>query len=419
MQRLGLIYYLLFSIAFFSLSSLKSQGYESKIKQLQQHGMPYFYNADVEANIKKWLQNDNNATSDILGKGVLYFNQMESSRRINGLPWFIKYLPAGNTGYNNFFIGKDGSSGMWPLNYSIAKKYGLKQNSLIDERRSLDASSEAACQYLADLQFIYKDWLKTITAFRIGAIRLNQVIRLSGNSLDFNVIYEHLEPAEKEPVVQFIAAVTVMYFREDFRIQESDLHMTATDTVSANSELSFTLVEQKTGIIASDLKNMNPEFKSNVIPYFGTTLYFNVPKTQRAIYNSMRDSLHKIATYTPAPVIEYDTIMRVVDSITYIEIRPKESKPDEPKTELPKPNIPASPAKIWVWYKIKPGDGFYTLSDIFDCSIAEMKAWNGIRNNNLIANVNIKFYVPSSKIEYYKKLNYFNQTQKRNIALKD
>jgi hypothetical protein len=109
---------------------LKSQTFEDKIKQLQQHGMPYFYNADVEDNIKKWLQNENNATGDILGRGVLYFNQMESFRRINGLPWFIKYLPAANTGYNNFFIGKDGSSGMWPLNFAIAKKYGLKQNSL-------------------------------------------------------------------------------------------------------------------------------------------------------------------------------------------------------------------------------------------------------------------------------------------------
>ena len=65
-------------------------------------------------------------------------------------------------------------------------------------RRDVEASSVAACKYLAELHNIYKDWPKTITAFRIGAIRLNQAIRLAGNSLDFNDIYAQLTPEEKE-----------------------------------------------------------------------------------------------------------------------------------------------------------------------------------------------------------------------------
>lgn len=416
MKKLILLFITVISI------QARAQSFETKVKELEQHGVPFFYNADIEKNIQLWLKNENSVTGDILGKSVLYFPYMDNVRKVNGLPWFVKYIPAANTGYNNYHVGKDGSTGMWPLNFSIAKKYGLKMNSMIDERRALDASSDAACKYLADLHFIYKDWLKTITAFRIGAIRLNQVIRLSGNSLDFKDIYEHLEPEEREPIVQFISAVTVMYFREDFKIQESDLHLPLMDSVSANVALPFSLIEQKTGIKAQDLKNMNPEFKTENVPYFGYTIYFNVPKEQKPAYNAMRDSLFKIATYKPQPVIEYDTIIKVVDSVTYIEIVPKGSKPIEDKPDSPTPNVgvtPKPPAKVWVWYKVKPGDGFYTLSDIFDCSIAEMKSWNGIRNNALIANTSIKFYVNANKVDYYKKMNYLNQAQKRNIALQD
>lgn len=416
--------YVLTLLAMLQVCMLQAQKYEAKVRELEAHGLPYFYNQDVENNIDLWLKNENNATSDILGREVLYVNHLEYARKLNGLPWFVKFIPAANTGFNNLYVGSDGSTGIWPLEFSIAKKYGLRQNSLVDDRRTLDKSSEAACHYLSDLQFIYKDWLKTVTAFRIGAIRLNQVIRLSGNSLDFNRIYQFLTPEERAPIVQFYAAVTVMYFREQFHIQESVFDMRPMDTVSTEVTLPYGMIETHAGITIADLRAMNPEFKTDAVPFFGTSTYFHIPAERKQAYNAVRDSLFRISTVSQLPVVEYDTIIKVVDSVTYIELRPKGQGPgpDPVKPAEPQRPAPASPqqnAKVWVWYKVKQGDGFYTLSDIFDCTIAEMKAWNGIRNNALIANTTIRFYVPAAKLDYYKQLNFMNQAQKRAIALRD
>lgn len=401
---------------FLNIAVANAQKYEAKVKQLEQYGIPFFYNADIEANIEAWKSNVDGNTSEILGRSVAYFREMEVAQKTNGLPWFIKFIPAANTGYNLKYISTDGSSGMWPLNFSISKKYGLVQNSMLDERMSLEASSDAACHYLADLHNIYKDWLKTITAFRIGAIRLNQVIRLASNSLDFNEIYKHLEPAEREPIVQFYAAVTVMYFRHDFGLQEDDIQKQVSDTVSANVSLDFALIAEHTGIISEDLESLNPEFIAGRVPNFGKPMIFRVPTGQAGLYNSKKDTLHLLGSgYVPAPKVEYDTIVKVVDSITYIEVVPKQ---DSIEKESATP-APAKNTYVWVYYKVKSGDGFYTLSDVFDCTISQMKSWNKIKGNKLIANKNIRFYVPASKASYYKRINGMTQSQKRNLAAKD
>lgn len=386
-----------------------AQGYQDKVKQLGQHGVPYFYNADVEANIEKWMRNENGQTSDILGRSVLWFQEMEIARKTHGLPWFIRFIPAANTGYSHLYEGKDGSKGMWPLDYSIGKKYGLLENSYTDMRRDVEASSEAACQYLEDLNTIYRDWLKTITAFRIGAIRLNQVIRLAGNSLEFTDIYNYLTPEEREPIVQFYAAVTVMYFRHDFQLQESVFSKISADTVYTQMSLPFPFLDEKLNLESGTIRVLNPQFTRDFVPCFVGTTWLRVPSDKTQRFADLRDSFAYYLVYKETAVESNDSLA-VLDSAAL---------PDTGQITQPEPVEDTTQLMVWVWYRIKSGDGFYTLSDIFDCTIDEMKEWNGIRNNDLIANRLIKFYVPAKQVEYYKGMNTLNTAQKRQIATKD
>jgi membrane-bound lytic murein transglycosylase D len=417
----------IFIISLISFADVYSQDeIEKKLRLLEQKGLPYFYNNDIKQNAESWLKNENRVTSIIAGKQSYYSAKLEIAQRTNGLPWFIKYLPAANTGIQPNFVDMDGSSGIWPLNFSMGKKYGLRQNSLLDERRNVDLSSDAACKYIKDLYTIYRDWPKVITAFKIGGVRLNQVIRLANNSLNFADIYEKLTPEERAPIVQFYAAITVLSYQAEFGITPDEMYSVLSDTVSTVVSLPFSYIQSKTGIGIDHLKQLNPEFKSEIVPYFGTITYFKIPSDKKVVYNRVRDSFRIWLVETTKPPILYDTIVKVVDSVTYIEIKPKadEKKPPGPErspvvVSPPPAPKPAAPVKLWVWYKVKPGDGFYTLSDVFDCTIPELKAWNGVRNNALIAGTTFKFYVPSAKQSYYQQINYMTQVQKRNLALKD
>jgi membrane-bound lytic murein transglycosylase D len=363
------------------------------------------------------------------GRQTVFQPYIDKARQIYGLPWFIQYLPASNTGLETRYTDGDGCTGIWPLNFSVGKKYGLKQNSILDERRSVTASSYAACHYLKDLQAIYKDWSKTILAFRIGAVRLNQAIRQADNSLKIEDIYEQLSSTEKSHVVDFYATLAVMHHLSDVGITKENFPVLNADTASVFCLIPIAFFEEKTGISSTELLQLNPEFKSNVIPWFGEPATFHIPAEKRRGYEKVRDSLCLMIQIKNNPPIIYDTIITVKDSITYIDIKPRGERGIEP-TDNNSDNTnsgssgsgkstPAVPSKVWVIYKIKPGDGFYTLSDVFDCTITEMKSWNGIRNNVLRAGSVIRFYVPYGKKKYYQQINWMNTAQKRNIANKD
>lgn len=417
----------IFAMLFLNVAGAADPIWEARIRQLGTLGLPYFYNDEVQANIDAWLRNEKQATAEIAGRQAAISDKLEKMGQTHGLPWFVRYIPAANSGLNPRFVDADGSTGIWPLNFSIGKKYGLRQNSLLDERRSFDLSSEAACRYLKDLNLIYKDWLKTIVAFRIGAVRVNQLIRLSG-SLKFDDIYAHMSQEEKTPVLQFYAAVAVLHYLNETDLKATPPEWPESDTVSVNCQMAFSYFSEQTGISTNTLALLNPEFKTDVIPWFAQPTVLSVPVSSMGAFSKVKDSLCIRLEIISKPPVVYDTIVKVVDSVTYIEIKPRSERSPEPVVTpgpgrpqvqpAPRPQ-PAPPAKVWVYYKVKSGDGFYTLSDIFDCSIAELKAWNGIRNNKLIAGTTLKFYVPSSRKAYYQQINNMNQAQKRNLALKD
>lgn len=394
--------------------------WENRIRAFEQVGLPHFYNAAVQQKIDTLLANDNSKTSVMVGRQSAFQPYIDHARQIYGLPWFIRFLPAANTALDPKFTDADGSTGIWPLNFSVGKKYGLKQTSILDERRSMNAASDAACHYIKDLQGIYRDWLKTIVAFRIGAVRLNQAIRQAGNSLRFEDIYNQLSPAEQQHIVNFYATLVVMYHFEETGLAKVTYPVIKSDTATANCLLWVPFFEEKTGISATEIYQLNPEFKSNVIPWFGEPATFHIPAAKRSAYLKVRDSLCLMQLNKTNPPVVYDTIITIKDSITYMDIKPRGERGVEPAPAGNPANLnPAPPSKVWVVYTVKAGDGFYTLSDVFDCTITEMKAWNGIRGNVLRAGTVIRFYVPYARKKSYEQVNRMNAVEKRNMANKD
>jgi len=401
-------------------NGLNANVWENRIRAFEQVGLPHFYNAAVQRKIDTLLLNPNRITSALVGKQSAFQPYIDNARQIYSLPWFIRFLPAANTGLNSRYTDADGCTGIWPLSFSMGKKYGLKQTSVLDERRSIGASSNAACHYLKDLHGIYRDWQKTILAFRIGAVRLNQAIRQAGNSLKFEDIYKQLTPEEQQHIVNFYATLVVMYHFEETGLIKEPYPMMKTDTATARCMLPFGFFEEKTGITSDELQQINPEFKTPVIPWFGEPATFHIPAAKRNAYLKVRDSLCIMLQQKSMPPVVYDTIITVKDSITYIEIKPRSERGVEPVNNgSSTTSTPVPPAKVWVIYKVKPGDGFYTLSDVFDCTITEMKSWNGIRNNTLMAGSVLRFYVPYARKSQYEQINRMNAVEKRNVANKD
>lgn len=409
----------------FFIPASKAYVYEIYVKQLEAKGLPYFYNDEIEKSIDNWVKNTDGATSDIIEKSNYYFGDIMRIQNAAGLPWFCKYIAPANSGLDVNFKESGGNTGIWLLPYNIAKKYSLVQNYYLDERKSLEKSTEAASQYLNDLHFIYKDWLLTITAFKIGPLKLNQTIRKAGNSLNFAEVYDKLEDEGKLAVAQFYGAIVSMHLAKQFGLPDYTAKATLQETVTTEVNLPYSLINQFTGIEIKDLENLNPEFREDIVPYFGHTAEFKINKDKKEIYNRYRDTMIFIVRESVKPRFVIDTIVTVIDSVENYEFSKREVEKNSTETgrRIVKlyntNNTAAGESYVWVYYNVKAGDGFYTLSDVFDCTIPQLKQWNGIYNNTLIAGTTLKFYVKEKMRNYYNQVNYMTMQQKRNLALKD
>lgn len=447
--------------------AIKGVDIESELKEIEKRGqgLTIYRGAGVIENIKEWLENENNSTRIVAGR-YFYFRNIISAEGMkirnpwNGdlIPWFLYVLPAANTGFEPRFKAEDGASGMWPLPFRIGKKYGLTQAALFDQRRDPVVSSQAAIKYIYELQNIYRDWNKTITAFSIGPARLNQLIHATG-SLDFDVIYQVLEPEERQPIMQFYAALVCMQVLEKRGELDKYPYLVPPikSVVSIEQNVPFQAISDNLPIELEQLRELNPSYKADYVPYMGGNAFSIVlPKETAILFEEKKDSLaiwvrkylgkeEPKITLGENPlqenaILSYDTIIEVVDGDTLRIIEasqevnekaPNRKTVNQSSTSVVSSNPVKSNSnstatsdnndtKVWIYYTIKKGDALYTITDVFDCTTQEIKSWNGIRKNNfLMAGKKLKIQVPTSKKAYYQKINSMTIQQKRNLALND
>ena len=74
---------------------------------------------------------------------------------------------------------------------------------------------------------------------------------------------------------------------------------------------------------------------------------------------------------------------------------------------------------VWITYIVKRKDALYTLSDIFDCTIKEIKRWNNMKGNGIYIGQRLRIKVSENRLYYYKKVNRMSRAQKIARAKQD
>jgi membrane-bound lytic murein transglycosylase D len=92
-----------------------------------------------------------------------FMREMISVFEDNGLPPDLVYLAFAESAFT------PGGAGPWQLSRATARRYGLKMNQWLDERRDPIKSTEAAASYLAELHDqTPTDWRMTLVAWNNG-----------------------------------------------------------------------------------------------------------------------------------------------------------------------------------------------------------------------------------------------------------
>lgn len=223
------------------------------------------YNEVVRGMIDKYTGRLRRHVSYILGASNFYTPIFEKALETYNLPLELKYLPVIESGLNPNAVSRVGASGLWQFMLETGKQYGLKVNSLVDERRDPVKSSYAAARYLSDLYKIYGDWSLAIAAYNCGPENIRKAMHRSGKS-DFWGIYSYLPRETQGYVPAFIAANYVMNYYCKHNISPMVCELPAkTDTVMVNENIHFGQIEGVLGISIEQLRSLNPQYRRDIV----------------------------------------------------------------------------------------------------------------------------------------------------------
>ena len=224
------------------------------------------YNQVVRKFIDRYCVQLRRSVSMMLGSVNFYMPIFEQALDSYNLPTELKYLPVIESALNPKAVSRAGATGLWQFMLATGKQYGLRVNSLVDDRRDPIRSSFAAAQYLRDLYRIFNDWTLVIAAYNCGPENVNKAIRRSGGSMDYWKIYPYLPAETRGYVPAFIAANYVMNYYCDHNICPMLTHLPEhTDTIEVNRNISLNTIARFCDIDIDMLRDLNPQYRRDIV----------------------------------------------------------------------------------------------------------------------------------------------------------
>ncbi len=327
------------------------------------------YNQIVKRFILRYVQRGQKQVARMKRMSEYYFPIFEEALDRYGLPYELELMPVIESALNPQAHSHMGAAGLWQFMPATGKRYGLEINSLVDERMDPIKSTEAACRFLKAMYDVFQDWNLVIAAYNCGSGNVSKAIHRAGGKRDFWSIYPYLPRETRSYLPIFIAANYAMNYSDEHGICPAPLEkIMLTDTILTNRRLHLEQVSTKLEIPLDELRRLNPQYTRDILPG-GTTYALCLPSEKAGLFIEKQDSIyaHKAdqlinnrrAEIDMAKVTDISGAYRV-NGVTY--------------------------------YTIKNGDTLGGIAKKFRCSIKQLKAWNGLKNDNIRAGRKLKIY---------------------------
>ena len=333
-------------------SNVPDEVYIDRIKKMNSF-ITLPYNDIVRNYIILYSEKMPTKMSSILGLSKYYMPIFDEVFDRYNMPEELKAMAVIESALNPLAVSRAGAKGMWQFMYSTAKIYGLTINSFVDERLDPVKSAEAAARYLKDSYEIFGDWNLAIASYNCGAGNVNKAIRRSGGKRAFWDIWPYLPRETRGYVPAFVGALYAMTYYKEHGIRPSVIQMPEhIDTFKVNKMLHFGQINELTGVPMDQIKNLNPQYKHQIIPGNEKEYILRLPYKYTNAYIEHEDSIH---TYKADVFFNPVTIKKIKDGGDGERIV----------------------------YKVKSGDYLGKIAGKYRVSVAQIKRWNNLKSNDI------------------------------------
>ena len=255
-----------------------------------------------------------------LSRSTRYIPMMKKVLREYRLPEDLVYAAMIESGFNPRARSFAGAVGYWQFIAGTARRYGLKVNSYVDERRDPVLSTRAAAEYFKDLYGIFGSWHLALASYNAGEYRVNRFV-MRHYTRDFWYLSARRSfPSEtRNYVPKFIAAYRIgknpaQYGFKDIKYQAPMEY----DTVAIAFPISLKRLAENLNTDYQELKNLNPRYRGEYVPAGGKQVLIRIPTGLKTKADSlllakcrMKQPKYRYADYYWYRVRRGDTLIKL------------------------------------------------------------------------------------------------------------
>lgn len=289
----------------------------------------------------------------MLGLCKYYMPIFEETFDKHEIPVELKAMAIIESAMNPRAESRVGAKGMWQFMYNTAKSYGLHVDSFVDERMDPVKSCEAAALYMYDAYKMFGDWILAIASYNCGPGNVRKAIKRAGGSREFWDIWPYLPKETRYYVPAFVGALyTLEYYKEHGLKPESMVMPTGVDTLVIKKQLHLKQVSEITGAPIEDLRNLNPQYRHEIIPGHEREYILRIPYQYTGDFIEHEDTIYK---HNAAVFFDPVAIKKIKDGGDGVRIV----------------------------HKVKNGEYLGRIASKYNVSVAKIKKWNNLKSDNI------------------------------------
>jgi len=413
----------------FKLETLPADG----PKQAREFDIPIVINQRVEHFVQYFQTTARKIFVNWLARSERYIPFMRNLLRENGLPEDLVYMALIESGFNPYAYSRRKASGPWQFIYLTGKRYGLKVNWWVDERRDPEKSTIAAAKYLKDLYDLFECWYLAAAGYNAGEGKIiNAMKRYRTEDFWELTKYRYLKRETKDYVPQMIAAALIAKDPEKYGFVDIGYwEPLQYEKVEVPPVTDLRLIAKACEASVEELKDLNPELLRGCTPPDSQEYEIRIPvgkkdlflKNFEAIPHQERfqfkthvvrkgDTLGGIARHYRVdlePILELNRLKRsslLSVGMNLIIPIPKDIKIAwGPERKMEKGSQPLRSEEIT--YTIKKGDTLWSIAQETGVNIGALSRWNNLHpDKKLMPGDKLRVRInppPESRNGYQKK----------------
>src|SRR3990167_4761790 len=211
----------------------------------------------------RWFANNPEYMQRMMERAKLYLYYIVEEVEKRGMPMEIALLPAIESAYKANAYSRARASGLWQFIPSTGRLYGLKANWWYDGRRDVQASTQAALDYLEKLYNDFDgDWHLALAAYNAGEGKVGRMMRYNerkGKSTDYQ--YLKLKRETQHYVPKLMAMVSIVADPAKYGVQLASIpDEPYFARVETGSQIDLGVVAKLVDVPVDDLHNINPGY---------------------------------------------------------------------------------------------------------------------------------------------------------------